>query len=240
MAAAGIRAITNRITAAAVRGFRAIIRIPTKKLAESTVTLLSGKTLPGMAVTTGTLPFHQAGRRTILMGEDMAEARRLITSKVESGFYDVVIHGDDLGFGILVKTVPHPDPTKVRQVWREVSVREVADLIRPHLKPGDQIRLLACKTGGHGGPAQQLANELNHTVWAPNKSLSVEQGVFKKVNGEYTRVPNTTFSKKTYVPFEGGKFYSFEPQPHRGAATLAGKSGKVPGNVAKGEINPAR
>ena len=34
-------------------------------------------------------------------------------------------------------------------------------------RPGDKIRLFACDVGSTGGPAQQFANEIKHTVWAP-------------------------------------------------------------------------
>ncbi len=178
--AAGIRGLTTRISAVAVKGFRAL-RIPTKKLAESTVALLSRNTSTGMAVSTGTLPFHQAGRRTIIMGEDMAPMKAAYAViRTPPKTYDVIIHGDDAGFYVLVKRIPHPDPKKVKEIYRKASVREVANLVRPHLAPGDEIRLLACTTGNPKGPAQQLASELENTRFGHRTSQSPTNTVFSR------------------------------------------------------------
>lgn len=232
--ASAIRGLTNRMSAAVVRGFK-VLTTPSKELAKSTVALLSGKTSIGMAVSTGTLPFHQAGRRTIIMGADMAPMKAAYTViKTPPKTYDVIIHGDDAGFYILVKRIPHPDPKKVKEIYRKASVREVANLVRPHLAPDDEIRLLACTTGNPKGPAQQLANELGkHKVWAPDKPVANQHGIFKEENGQVIKIGKAN----AFVPTEGGKFWQFIPE--RGAAQLAGKGGKVTGDVVKGEINPA-
>lgn len=219
LAARAIRAITDRLGRAVREGFQ-FLRGPTKELAESSAKRLAGKTLTGMAVQTrGLLPteVQHFGRRTLVMGEDMAELRGIMAhSYSQPGLYDVIIHGDAKTFLIRVKTKPNGE-----QIWKDVSVSELANIIRPRLAPGDKIRLLACDVGSAGGPARQLANELNRTVFAPNTSLPAR--------------PTAKYGRKTFVPLDGGKFYVFVP--HRGDAALAGKGGKVTGNRVQGEIN---
>ena len=152
------------------------------------------------------------------MGEDLAKFRGLMArSHSEAGLYDVVIHGDSTSFQILMKV-------NGKEVWREVSVREVAAAIGPKLAPGDKIRLLACDVGNTGGPAQQLANELNRTVWASSTPLPA--------------TPKGVGAQKAFVPIQGGKFHEFVPE--RGAAKLSGSGGKVTGNEVQGVINPSR
>jgi len=229
MAAAGIRAVTNRISAAAVKGFRAI-RIPTRKLAERVVSKLApGNTLTGMAVTRA-LPIKTVGRRTIIMADDMAHFEtQLAKTTTESGFFDVVIHGDTNSFYILQNGA-----------WKNLSVSEVAAAIRTNLAPGDKIRLLACKSGVKGGPAQQLANELQRTVWAPNATVYPVHGkpIWKEPAffGLFGGKRKLTFkTSKSFVP-DGGKFYEFVPQ--RGVATYKGM--KATGDELSGEIVNAR
>jgi hypothetical protein len=215
--AAGIRALTNRISAAAVRAME-MLAVPSEELALLSLSRLS-RTLPGVAVTTrGVIPMEHLARRTFIMGEDLAYFRGwMAQAPTQAGFYDVVIHGDSTTFQILIKA-------NGKEVWRNVSVREVADAIGPKLAPGDKIRLLACDVGTTGGPAQQLANELNRTVWASNtKVYPVTEGVGVQ---------------KAFVPGQGGKFYEFVPE--RGAAKLSGTAGKVTGNEVQGVINQAR
>ena len=217
MVAAGIRGLTNRISAAAVRALK-VMAVPSKELALLSAARLSG-TLPGVAVSTrGVLPVEHLGRRTLIMGEDLAKFRGLMAqSQTQPGFYDVVIHGDFTTFQILIKA-------NGKEVWREVSVREVAAAIGPKLAPGDKIRLLACDVGTTGGPAQQLANELNRTVWASSTPLPA--------------TPKGVGAQKAFVPIQGGKFHEFVPE--RGAAKLSGNGGKVTGNEVQGVINPSR
>lgn len=217
MVAAGIRGLTNRMTAAAVKGLK-VLTTPSKDLALLSAARLSN-TLPGVAVSTrGVLPMEHLGRRTIIMGEDMAKFRGMMAqSQTQSGFYDVVIHGDSTSFQVLIKV-------NGKEVWREVSVREVAAAIGPKLAPGDKIRLLACDVGNTGGPAQQLANELNRTVWASSTPLPA--------------VPRGVGAQKSFVPIQGGKFHEFVPE--RGAARLSGNGGKVTGNEVQGVINRSR
>jgi hypothetical protein len=206
---------------------RLLLAGPTRELAKSSAVRLAGKTSPGMAVSkSGVLPVKHLGRRTLIMGEDMAEIESAMTrSHSVSGFYDVVIHGDEDGFHILLKTLPNG-----KEVWREVSVRELADAIRPHLAPGDKIRLLACNVGrGEGRPAQQLADSLERTVMAPNRSLP---SVPARTNGARLR---------SFVPREHGtfrEFTPFAPEPQRGFAKLAGKG--VNTNEFQGEIRRAK
>jgi hypothetical protein len=215
--AAGIRGLTNRITAAAVRGLKAL-SIPTKEMALLSATRLSN-TLPGVAVSTrGVVPFEHLGRRTLIMGEDLAKFRAYMArSHSQSGFYDVMVHADSNTFYILEKAGG-------KEVWREVSVKEVADIVRPKLAPGDKIRLFACEAGSRGGPAQKLSNELGRTVWAPNTKLPA--------------TPKGKFTERSFVPLQGGKFYEFVPE--RGAAQLAGSGAKVTGNEIRGTITNAR
>ena len=195
-----------------------LVAAPSEELALLSVARLS-RTLPGVAVTTrGVLSMEHLARRTFIMGEDLAKFRGLMAqAQTQAGFYDVVIHGDSTAFQILIKA-------NGKEVWREVSVREVAAAIGPKLAPGDKIRLLACDVGTTGGPAQQLANELDRTVWASSTRVPA--------------VPKGVGAQKAFVPRQGGKFYEFVPE--RGAATLSGNAGKVTGNEVQGVINSAR
>ena len=195
-----------------------MLAAPSEELALLSVARLS-RTLPGVAVTTrGVLPMEHLARRTFIMGEDLAKFRGLMAqAQTQAGFYDIVIHGDSTSFQILIKA-------NGKEVLREVSVREIAAAIGPKLAPGDKIRLLACDVGNTGGPAQQLANELNRTVWASSTRLPA--------------VPKGVGAQKAFVPRQGGKFYEFVPE--RGAATLSGNAGKVTGNEVQGVINSAR
>lgn len=217
LAAAAIRGLTNRISAAAVNGFK-MLRGPSKQLAESTVARLAPKTLPGVAVSTrGMLPVATMGKRTIIMADDMAQFKPYLASTTaEKGFYDIVIHGDPKSFYILEKGV-----------WKTVSAREVANAVRPLLGPNDKIRLLACESASRGGPAQELANELKRTVWAPNRSVYPVQGVPVKDSGG--KVVKFT-SVKSFVP-DGGKFFQFDPAG--GSAILSGPGRQVNQHVIK-------
>ncbi len=219
-----IRGLTNRVGGAVSAGFR-FLSNPTKELAESTVALLAGKTLPGMAVSPRVaLQVVHSNGRSILMGEDMLEFRLLLAeSKPLKGFYDVMIHGDETSFLVRVATNP-----KGEGIFEKVSVREVADAVRPRLKPGETIRLLSCATGCTGGPAQEFANQLNHKVWGPSTKLPAAPTNW----GPSTKNPAAPTS--TFVPVGGGKFFEFVPQ--RGTATLAGKGGKVTENKVEGVV----
>jgi hypothetical protein len=204
--AGGIRVLTNRIAAGAVKALKV------------SVARLSG-TLPGVAVSTrGVLAMEHLGRRTFIMGEDLARFRGLMAqAQTEAGFYDLVIHGDSTSFQVLIKV-------NGKEVWRNVSVREVAAAIGPKLAPGDKLRLLACDVGTTGGPAQQLANELNRTVWGASTKVPA--------------VPKGAGVRKAFVPIQGGKFHEFLPE--RGLAKLSGNGGKVTGNEVQGVINKSR
>ena len=175
-------------------GLRTLVRRP-----PVATTWAGGKTLPGLAVSTGRLlPDHvrHFGRRTLIAGEDMAESgSALARSHTESGFYDVAIHGNSTSFRLLVKTLPNG-----KRVFKDLSVRDVANAVRPHLAPGDKIRLFSCSVGGTGGPAQELANELNCTVWAATTAVP--------------KVPTATpgVIRTVFVPKGGGKFNEFIPQ----------------------------
>jgi hypothetical protein len=210
--AAGIRTLTGRISVVAVRAFKALLTAPSEELALSV-----SRTLPGLAVSTrGVLTLEHLARRTIIAGEDLAKIRgAMALSQTEAGFYDIVMHGDSTSFQVLVKTVGG------KGVWRNVSVREIADAIKPRLLPGDKIRLIACDVGTTGGPAQELADELNHTVWASNATVDA--------------VPRGVGAQKAFVPSNGGKFSEFVPS--RGAAKLSGTGGKVTTNEVHGVIN---
>ncbi len=170
---------------------------PASQLAAKTrATEMSGGTRSGIGgdLRGGPIVEH-LGRRTIIAGEDMAVIRSdMARSHTETGFYDVFVHGDATSFHIVVGKTVAGEP-----IWREVSVREVADAIRTRLAPGDQIRLLSCKVGRTGGPAQQLANEVNRTVWAAGTTVwSVPQA--------------TGAARRSFVPKDGGKFFAFDPQ----------------------------
>lgn len=215
--AAGLRGLTSKLSAAAVKGLR-MLSAPTKELALLSAARLA-KTLPGVAVPTRAIvPFEHFGRRTLIMGEDVATFRAaLAQSQSQPGFYDIMIHGDTRGFSILEKVGG-------RETWRQVSVSEVAAIVRPKLAAGDKIRLLACEVGQKGGPAQQLANELGREVWAPSTVLDA--------------VPKAGVARQAFVPENGGKFFQF--MPHRGAALPAGGGAKVTSNYVKGTIRNAR
>ncbi|NOT47816.1 MAG: hypothetical protein HOP17_08710, partial [Acidobacteria bacterium] len=215
--AGAIRVLTNRVSGAAVRAF-SMLRGPTQELAESAILRLAPKTLPGIAVSTrGMLPAATVGKRTILMADDMAIFQPYLASTTaEAGFYDIVIHGDPKSFYILEKGV-----------WKTVSAREVANAVRPFLGPNDKIRLLACESASRGGPAQELANELKRTVWAPSKSVYPVQGVpIKDAGGNVVKFS----SAKSFVP-DGGKFFQFDAEG--GSAILSGPGRQVNQHVIK-------
>jgi len=213
-----LAAIGIRLALIAARGARfglqKILSLVLRKT-EREALLSVSKTLPGIAVSTrGLLPVEHLVRRTFIMGEDLAKFRGLMAgARTETGFYDIVIHGDSTSFQILVKTVDG------KGVWRDVSAREIADIVRPRLAAGDKIRLLSCDVGATGGPAQELADELNRTVWASSTSVPA--------------VPKGAGLQKAFVPKDGGTFSEFVPS--RGAANL--RTGKVTANEVTGEIN---
>jgi hypothetical protein len=227
-AAGAIRAITNRVGALAKAGFR-FLAAPTKELAALTVARLgAGDTLTGMAVTArGAIRMETVGRRAVFAVDDMQTLKAAVaTSKAEPGLYDVVIHGNNKSFYI-----------EESGVWKKVSVQDVADMIRPHLEAGDEIRLLACEAGRQGGPAQELANRLQRKVWAADESVFPRQGKAIKFDADGNAID---FDKaKSFVPKNGGTFNAFRPVPHRGGAAVAG-GGKVTGNEVRGEIGRAK
>jgi hypothetical protein len=231
--AGGIRTLTNRVTAAALRGLDAIIAATAKDLtllsARELALSASGVTLRGMAVSARGMYYaveHVAGRSFILASDMAAVRASMAAIPTEAGVYDLLIHGTPETFKVLIRT----EANGVK-VWREVSVREVADAIRTRIPPGVQLRLLSCDAGLEGqGVAQELANELNRTVWGADGT------VWTKLEGEGAR--------KAFIPEWGklpdgtpirGKFHEFRPQ--RGSAALKGNGGKVPTNEASGEIN---
>jgi hypothetical protein len=265
--AAGIRGLTNRIAAAALRGLDAIVAATAKDL-----TLLSARelalssavrfsrTLPGVAVSARGMNYaveHVAGR-TFILGEDMAAMRAWMASiPTEAGLYDLFLHGEPKGFSVLIKTeakkveglraleianavrtkfppgfsVVINQQAKTVEIWKDLSVREVADAVRAKLPPGVQIRLLSCDAGLEGqGAAQELANELNRSVWGSNGTLYPVQegaGARKMFIPEWGKLPDGSIIK--------GHFHEFVPQ--RGSAALKGNGGNLPANEVSGEIN---
>jgi hypothetical protein len=264
--AAGIRTLTNRITAAALRGLDAIVAATAKDL-----TLLSAKefalsaagisrTLPGVAVSARGMNYaveHVAGR-TFILGEDMAMMRSFMAPiPTEAGLYDLFLHGEPKGFSVLIKTeakkveglraleianavrtkfppgfsVVINEQAKTVEIWKDLSVREVADAVRTKIPPGVQIRLLSCDAGLEGqGAAQELANELNRSVWGSNGLLRPLQrgvGARKMFVPEWGKLPDGSIIK--------GHFHEFVPQ--RGSAALKGNGGNLPANEVAGGIN---
>lgn len=218
LVASAIRKFTDRISSAAVKGFSNAIKAPTKQLAESTVARLAPKTLPGVAVPTpAVLPAQTIGKRTLLLADDMDVFKPYLSSSTaEAGWYDIVIHGSPESFYILQNGV-----------WKTVSVKEVANIVRPLVGKNDKIRLLACESASRGGPAQELANELKLTVWAPSKSVYPVKGVpIKDANGKVIKFN----SAKSFVP-DGGKFYQFDPAG--GSTIMAGPGRQVNQHVVK-------
>jgi len=216
MLATAIRGLTNRVTGAVRAGYR-VLNGPTKQVAEMAAARVSRTTLHGMAVSNGAPPVKHLNRRTLIMGDDLAEFEPWFAQSTPvSGFYDVFVHADSTTFYVLMKH-------NGKEVWKPLSVRQVADVVRSRLLPGDQLRLLACEVGVTGGPGQQLANELNHTVWAAT-----------------TKVPaaprSTGTNTSSFIPRDGGKFHQFIPE--RGGARLAGQGGRLTGNEVQGEILP--
>jgi hypothetical protein len=233
--AGGIRTLTSRIGAAALRGLDAIVAATAKDL-----TLLSARelalssavrfsrTLPGVAVSARGMNYaveHVAGRTFILAG-DMAVMRSFMAPiPTEAGFYDLFVHGDPKGFSFLLKTEANGE-----KLWGDLSVREVADAVRTKLPPGVKLRLLSCDAGLEGGPAQQLANELNRTVWGADGTVYPEQlgvGARKMFVPEWGKLPDGTTIR--------GSFREFVPQ--RGSAALKGNGGNLPANEVHGVIN---
>ena len=228
--ATGIRGLTNRITVAALRALRVIVTAPSeelallavRELALSSAVPLSG-TLPGVAVSARGFTVEQAAGRTFILGEDMAAVRaQMDLIPTEAGFHDLVIHGESTGFKILIRT----EANGVK-VFRDVSLREVADIIGPKLPPGVQLRLLSCNAAK--GPAKQLANDLNRTVWGANRKVWTKQ---MDVGARKVLVP-TNVAKGAGL--DGGKFIEFRPE--RGAAEWSGNAGKATGNQVHGELN---
>lgn len=214
---AALRGLTSRISAAAVNGFRAL-RAPTKVLAESSVARLAPNALSGVALSArGMLPVETASQRMIIMADDLPKFRPYLAgSKTEAGFYDIVIHGDPTSFYLLQNGA-----------WKVVGAREVAAAVRPLLRPNDKIRLLACESGSRGGPAQELANELQRTVWAPSKTLYPVHGVpLKDASGKLVGFSGA----KSFVP-DGGKFYQFDPAG--GSTILSGPGRQVNQHVIR-------
>jgi hypothetical protein len=226
---AGIRGLTGRITAAAVRGFRAMVTASSEELALWSARALSttarlSRTLPGMAVSArGLYAVEHAAGRTFLLGEDMAIIRAQFAHiPTEAGFHDLVLHGTPTTFKAMVREASGAE------VWREVSIREVADAVRSKLPPGVRLRLLACDAGeATGGAAQQLANELNRTVWGANSKVWTAQ--------EATGNLHKAFVPRPAPDGPAGVFHEFVPE--RGAAALKGAGGNVTSNEVAGEIN---
>ncbi|HTI49734.1 MAG TPA: hypothetical protein VL475_02240 [Planctomycetaceae bacterium] len=236
----------------------------------------AGVTMRGMAVSARGMTYaveHVAGR-TFILGEDMALMRSFMNSiPTEAGFYDLFIHGEPKGFSVLIKTeaknveglralqVADAVRTKLPpgfsvvinkeansvQVWKDLSVREVADAVRTKLPPGVKLRLLSCDTGLEGqGVAQELANELNRTVWGADGTLYPQQVGTLAGGRPYADdfEPTLVGARPMFVPEWGklpdgstirGAFREFRPQ--RGSAALKSNGGKVPTNEASGEIN---
>jgi hypothetical protein len=278
--AGGIRTLSNRLTAAALRGLDAIIAATAKDLtllsAREFALSAAGVTMRGMAVSARGMTYaveHVAGR-TFILGEDMALMRSFMNSiPTEAGFYDLFIHGEPKGFSVLIKTeaknveglralqVADAVRTKLPpgfsvvinkeanavQVWKDLSVREVADAVRTKLPPGVKLRLLSCDTGLEGqGVAQELANELNRTVWGADGTLYPQQVGTLAGGRPYADdfEPTLVGARPMFVPEWGklpdgstirGAFREFRPQ--RGSAALKSNGGKVPTNEASGEIN---
>src|SRR5262249_31799447 len=113
--------------------------------------------------------------RAVFLGDDMKLFGCVQNTEYLPGYFDVVIHGDIDGFGIMRMV-------NGKEVWTDVSVQELADMIRASgWRPGQPIRLLSCNTGGIGiqgdytmlrpGIAQDLAHELKADLIAPNSTL---------------------------------------------------------------------
>lgn len=194
------RTVLGLVTSLGKTGLRTLTRRPPKPL----TTMSAENTLTGMAVSRGSrLPAKHLNQRTIIAGDDMAELDGVFTlyAKRTPGIYDILIHGNQRTFSIYVKG-PNGE-----LVAKAVSARDVADAVRPYLKPGDQIRLVACEAGkGGGGPAQELAELLNRTVWAPTHEVFPRMGkmIIKDGKQHFT-------SRQSFVPLGTGHFKPFNP-----------------------------
>jgi hypothetical protein len=229
LAAKLIRSFTNRVATTGRSAWR-YIKPPTRESAQLAVSRLSGKTLTGMAVSSrGVLPVQTAGRRTIIMGDDMAGFKKALQSTpTEVGFFDIVIHGDVSGFWI-----------RQQGRWVSVSVKDVANAVRPHLKVGDKIRLMACATGRRGdGPARQLANELKRTVWAPSQPIYPVYGKATHINPNGSAHIDDFDVSKAVVPVSNGKFYEFEYVVNPAKAVSTGRP--VNAHVIKRDAVPKK
>ena len=197
LAKSGARAL-SLMARAPVRPAPKVLAGPTKEVAKEFELSAARTTMRGMAVTTrgvGALPVKQVGRRTYVLGHDMAKFETAMAqAPTEAGFFDVVIHGNKTSF--IVKEMVNG-----AEVKRVVSARELADIIRPLLKPGEQVRLLACRAAETGAPARQLANELGRTVWAPDNLLHGPGNLF--ISGQHVFGPAKDGTKRA-------KFFAFE------------------------------
>ena len=195
------RATANLAGRAVLNGAtEALAKDGIKAAEKDAATMAAGKAV-STGVSTGAfkLPVEHLSRRTLIMGEDLAEFRQWFAqSNPVSGFYDVFMHADANSFQILVKE-------NGKNVWKNVSVREVANAVKPQLAPGDKIRLFACDVGITGGPAQQFATEINHTVWAPTTKTYAAPTKWAP------STINPAAPTSTFVPAEGGKFKEFVP-----------------------------
>jgi YD repeat-containing protein len=95
----------------------------------------------------------------IAIGTDRSTMYNSVNRKPVDGVYDVIVHGSP-------SAVKGPGGSSL-------SPKQLAEVIRsdPNYK-GEPIRLVSCETGcAPNGFAQQLANELGVTVYAPNGSV---------------------------------------------------------------------
>jgi len=198
-----VRGALGLVVSLGKTGLRTLVRRPPTPLS----TMGANETLTGAAVSRGSrLPARHLTQRTIIAGgdEELAalDAAFTLHAKRTPGIYDIVIHGNQNGFAIMVI-----NPAG-QLVSRAVSPRDVADAVRPYLKPGDQIRLIACDVGKGGGiPAQELAELLKRAVWAPTNEVFPRMGqMMLNKNGQQYFT-----GRKSFVPLGSGQFRQFSP-----------------------------
>jgi hypothetical protein len=131
---------------------------------ETTSNELGTGTTVGKTVARKVPPPVQGENASILLANDHLAARCAKTPS-KPGWYSVFIHGNAEGFGL-----------KVSGKVVRVGVKTIKDAMFRTGYKGGRVILNSCSTGSlPEGAAQQLADELGETVWAPTTKVGVDR-----------------------------------------------------------------